>query len=391
MKALVFDRSKNEWDKSIGFEMIDLPEPALDESKNLEDATSVIIKLKYAGVCGSDRNFWYRTAFKSEVYNSLDKEKRDVRIVGHEFLGEVIAKGSRVDELREKENPNPNFKVEVGDLISGDSHVTCGKCYQCQRGEQNVCTNELILGITTNGIFAEYAKIPAKNLWPVDIKKIRPEIAAAYDPFGNAVHATTKVDLKDKTVAILGCGAIGLFSIVLAKNFGAKKIIAVDVNENNLKMAKASGADEVIKIISSSQDAQDSNKEVVKKVLELTDGIGADVAMEMAGHNSSVSNAIESVRRGGHIILFGLKDGDFIIPKFSSLIIRGITLHGVIGREIFKTWQIAQKVLENKKSQDVIWDVILRKGEGSIFPFQEFNKESFEKAMRDNPKIIFKF
>lgn len=394
MKALVFDRSKNIWDKSVGFEMLELPKPFLDEKKNPEDATSVIIKLKYAGVCGSDKNLWYRTAFKDMIHDSLDRENKNVRITGHEFIGDIIEQGSMVHSLYHDADPKNIAKIKIGSLVSGDSHVTCGRCYQCRIGEQNVCMNESILGITIDGIFAEYAKIPAKNLWPVDITKVRSEIASIYDPFGNAVYATTKVDLRGQRVAIFGVGPIGLFSVLLARHFGSAKVIAVDVNKENLKIAKKLGAHETI-LISAKKKKEpfEYDKNVIDKIMELTYGKGVDVSMEMAGYNSSINNTIEATRRGGHIILFGLKDGDVVIPKFSKAIIRGLTFHGIIGREIFRTWQIAQRVLNDKTNgiQDAIWNIILKKGEGTILPFKDFSKESFEEAMKAHPKIILKF
>ena len=123
-----------------------------------------------------------------------------------------------VEELYSDPDPNNKAKVKVGSLVSGDSHVTCGKCYQCRLGEANVCANDSILGISINGIFAEYVKIPAKNLWPIDESRIRPEIAAIMDPFGNAVHAISKIKaIGGARVAVLGCGPIGLFSILLLR------------------------------------------------------------------------------------------------------------------------------------------------------------------------------
>lgn len=393
MKTLVFDKSKNIWEKSKGFEMVDIPEPVLDEKKNPQDAISVIVKIKYAGVCGSDKNLWHRTAFKDMIHDSLAREKKDVRIVGHEFFGEIIKEGSMVKSLYFDPDPQNIAKVQVGSFVSGDSHVTCGKCYQCRIGEEHVCMNEAILGISIDGIFTEYAKIPAKNLWPVDISKLRPEIASIYDPFGNAVHAVTKVDLRGQRVAIFGCGPIGLFSVLLARHFGAAKVIAIDVNKANLYMAKELGAHETILIEKKNKQKDwEPDQEAIKKIMELTYGKGVDVSIEMAGYNSSINNTIEATRRGGHVILFGLKDGDISIPKFSRAIIRGLTFHGIIGREIFRTWQIAQRVLNDKTNgiQDAIWNVILKQGKGTIIPFKEFTKEGFEEAIQENPKIIFK-
>src|SRR3990167_5622565 len=148
-----------------------------------------------------------------------------MRITGHEFVGEIVEIGSMVKSLYYDTDLQNKAKIEVGSLVSGDSHVTCGRCYQCRIGEGNVCMNEAILGISIDGIFAEYVKVPAKNLWPVDERRVRPEVAAIYDPFGNAVHATTKVDFRGQRVAIFGAGAVGMFSILLLRRFGAAKII----------------------------------------------------------------------------------------------------------------------------------------------------------------------
>lgn len=393
IKALTLDVKKDGWEKSRGFVMRSVPMPVLDEKKNPEDATSVILKIKYAGVCGSDRGIWYRNAWKDGIHDSLKREGKTMRITGHEFLGEIIQAGSMVKRLYYDKDPHNKAKIEVGSLVSGDSHVTCGRCYQCRIGEQNVCLNESILGITIDGIFAEYVKVPAKNLWAVDITRLRPEIASIYDPFGNAVHATTKVDFRGQRVAIFGCGPIGLFSVLLAHHFGAAKVIAVDVLKENLKMAKKLGAHETILIPKvKKKNVWESDPSVIAKIMKLTYGKGVDVSMEMAGAFSSVNNAIDSTRRGGDAIFFGLKDGDLIIPKFSRLVVRGLTIHNIIGRQIFRTWQIAQRILNDKSNgiQDAIWNVILKKGKGTILEFKKFTPKSFEKAMAENPKIIFK-
>lgn len=367
--------------------------PILDEAKNPEDALSVIVKVKYAGVCGSDRGLWHRTAFKDMVHDSLAREGKKVRITGHEFVGEIVETGSMVNRLYYDPDPKNKAKVEVGALVSGDSHVTCGRCYQCRIGEGEVCINEAILGISIDGIFAEYVKVPAKNLWPVDTTRVRPEIAAIYDPFGNAVHSATAVDLRGQRVAIFGCGPVGLFSILLARNFGAAKVIAVDVNPENLRIAKELGAHETIQIEKKQKSNEwDSDPEVISRIMELTYGKGVDVSMEMAGPFSSVNNCIDATRRGGDVIFFGIKDGDLVIPKFSRVVVRGLTIHNIIGRQIFRTWQIAQRVLQDKTNgiQEAIWKTILKEGKGTVVDFKSFTQESFEKSMNENPKVIFK-
>ncbi len=393
IKALTLDLKKDGWDKSRGFVMREVLMPTLDEKKNPADATSVILKIRYAGVCGSDRGIWYRNAWKDGVHESLKREGKSMRITGHEFVGEIVAAGSMVKNLYSDTDPHNKAKIEIGSLVSGDSHVTCGRCYQCRIGEQHVCINESILGITIDGIFAEYVKIPAKNLWAVDTTRLRPEIAAIYDPFGNAIHATTVVDFRGQRVAIFGCGPIGLFSILLARNFGAAKVIAVDILPENLKMAKKLGAHETILIPKNKKkEPWASDPSVIDRIMKLTYGKGVDISMEMAGAFSSVNNAIDGVRRGGNVIFFGLKDGNLVIPKFSRLITRGLTIHNIIGREIFRTWQIAQRILNDKTNgiQDAIWNVILKKGKGTILSFKDFTPKSFEKVMNQNPKIIFK-
>lgn len=400
IKALTLDIGKDGWEGSRGFVLREVPMPILDEKENPEDALSVILKIRYAGVCGTDRGLWHRAAFRDLFHASLKREGKTMRILGHEFVGEIVAMGSMVPRLyNDLDEKNP-VKIEIGALASGDSHITCGRCYQCRIGEAHVCLNEAILGISIDGVFAEYVKIPAKNLWAVDERRVRPEIAAIYDPFGNAVHASTVVDMRGQRVAIFGCGPVGMFSILLAQRFGAAKIIAADINEANLKMAKELGAHETILITKTNKEHEyDSDKAAVERIMELTYGKGVDISMEMAGPASSLNNCILSARRGGHVIAFGIKDGAMTIPNFSpNVVVKGLTIHGIIGREIFKTWQIAQRMLSDKTNgiQDAIWNVILKKGlpaqagEGTILSMQDFTPDSFEKSMNAHPKILFK-
>lgn len=394
VQALTFDSKTDGWDKSRGFVMREVPMPVLDEKNNPEDALAVIVKMRFAGVCGSDRGLWYRKAFKDMVLGSLEKEGKTMRITGHEFVGEIVEVGSMVPRLYHDPDAQNPVKIEKGSLVSGDSHITCGRCYQCRLGEGHVCMNEAILGISIDGIFAEYVKIPARNLWAVDERRVRPEIAAIYDPFGNAVHATTVTDFRGQRVAVFGAGAIGMFAILLLQRFGAAKIIAVDVNEANLEMAKKLGAHETI-LIKKGNKAHDweADQEAIDKIMELTYGKGVDVSMEMAGAPASFNNCIQATRRGGHVVAFGIKDGDMTIPNFSRMIVvRGLTIHGIIGREIFKTWQIAQRMLSDKTNgiQEAIWNIILKGGKGTVLDLKDFTPEGFEKAMETHPKILFK-
>src|SRR3990167_9669146 len=380
--GLTFDTKADGWDRSQGFIKREVAMPQLDEAAQAEDALSVLLEIQYAGMCGTDRGIWQRQVFKELIHSSLAAEGKTQRILGHEFVGKVVKAGSLVGTL---------YGLREGDAVSGDSHVTCGRCFQCRVGEEEVCQDQKILGISTDGIFARYVKVPAKNLWAVDFARVRPEVAAILDPFGNAVHACSKVDLRGKRVGILGCGPIGMFTILLCRTFGASKIIAVDRNSENLDIARELGADRAILISRKDASTYLPDKKLENAVRKLTYGKGVDVAFEMAGGNESVSNALSIARNGGDVILFGLKDGDFTIPKFSQIIVKRLNLHGVIGRQIFQTWQTSQRILHDKKNgvQDKIWSVILKRGRGTVMDFDKYTPELFKDKMK-YPKILLK-
>ncbi len=382
MKALIYDKSKMDWDSSIGFEMAEVPKPTLEPHNNIEDLNNVIIKPKFAGVCGSDRGIWFRKSFGDMIYESLDAEGKDYRIIGHELLGEIIEIGDKAKR---------ELGLEVGDIVSAESHIICGTCYQCKIGDNHVCEKNYIIGISYDGCFAEYIKLPGNVLWPTNTQKIRPEVAAVQEPFGNAVHACTKVNLRGKRVAIFGCGTIGLFAIMVAKAFGATMVIGIEPNPKHQEMAKKLGADFIIDPPLQAKEGLYHNPEVTNEIKKITHGVGVDVALEMTGLNVSINNAISSTRRGGDVILFGLKSGNAIIEHIDRLIINGISLHSVVGRRIWETWHYTRYLLEgdfgiNKK----IWEIILQEGE-TLYPFYEFDKKSFEDAINSNPKVVFKF
>ncbi len=203
MWALTYDRATDPWDKTRGLWKREVPKPTLDESRDPDDAERVLVRVRYAGFCGSDRGIWFRRAFGSMIHESLEREHKTLRVVGHELLGEVLAMGSRAHE---------RTNARVGDTVTTESHLVCERCYQCARGERHVCADNVIIGISADGCFSEYAKLPAKTLWPVDLTKMRAEVAAIQEPFGNAVHCAQQVNLEGQRVAILGCGPSGSFS-----------------------------------------------------------------------------------------------------------------------------------------------------------------------------------
>jgi threonine 3-dehydrogenase len=386
MKCLAFDKSSMVWDKSRGFKKVEAPVPVLDEAGDPSDSDQVLVKVIYAGFCGSDRGIWNRTAFKGMIFDSLKRERKSTRIIGHELVGEIVKVGSRA---------RARFGYTPKDIVSTESHIICGTCYQCRIGQTHICSQDVIIGIGRDGCFAEYIKLPANVLWPTNPRRIKMKVAALQEPFGNAVHACTTADLRGKTVAVFGCGTIGLFVIMVARALGATRVIGIEPNPNNVKMAKELGADDVIcvDLSRSAPHAWSADKELVKDVRDAFGGIGPDVSMEMAGFNSSVNNAIQSTRRGGDVILFGLKQGNFHIQAFDRLIVNGLTLHSVIGRRIFETWYITRNLLEDRTNgiQDKIADVILGGGEDAVVHIDEFSPDSFEDTLAAWPKPLIQF
>ena len=378
MTALTFDRSRESWPNSTGFVKERVRIPQLTD----DDRDMALIRVHMAGFCGSDRGIWWRKAFGDMIESSLDEESSNKRIIGHEFLGQVIAIGGDVTRVR------------VGDMVAAESHIVCQTCLQCLNDELHVCANDKIIGISHDGCFAEYIKLPARCLWPTDLTKIRPEVAAIQEPFGNAVHACQATDLRGKHVAIIGCGTIGLFAILIAKGMGAQKVIGIEVDDHHIELAEKLGCDLIIKPnLPPKEQPWISDPQLVQSVLNETNGLGVDVALEMVGINSSLNNALKIVRRGGHVVLFGVRNGDMQIEDYHRVVMNGIQLHGVVGRRIFDTWFVTRQLLEDKSNgiQDAVFNIILNKGEGTIVSIEDWEKESFEKTIHDHPKPIIRF
>lgn len=386
MWALTFDRTRESWNQSKGMIRERVPRPVLDESyPNSRDASQVIIKVRYAGFCGSDRGIWWRKSFGDMVSSSLDADSKNRRVFGHELLGEIVEVGSRV---------TAKYGYIPGDIVSTESHIACGTCVQCRLGQSHVCADDRIIGISMDGCFSNYVKLPAKALWRTDISRIRPEVAAIQEPFGNAVHACQKTDLRGKNVAILGTGTIGLFAVLIARAMGARQVIGVEPDPHHRELAKALGCDHVLTPPAPPKDEPwRSSPELCNHIRALTDGVGVDVAMEMAGFNSSLNNALHMVRRGGDVVLFGVRNGDFIYENAHRIVMNGLNLHGVVGRRIFETWNLTRALLEQTDNgiQDAIWNVILRKGEGTIVSIDDFATGAFEATMTNHPKVLLKF
>lgn len=380
MKALVLSVNRDTWSTTRGYELKEVADPTLDESRNNADADRVLIEPIFAGVCGTDKGIWFRKAFKESIVSHLEKDARSHFVMGHELLGRVTALGSRA---------KARGRFQLGQVVSAESHIYCGHCPMCLAGDQHVCANERIIGVTWDGVFAEKVKLPENVLWATDLNRIRPEVAGVQEPFGNAVHVCTpnmlgsnlrESEMRGKTVAIFGCGTIGMFAILIARAMGARKVIGIEPNEKNKAKALALGADKVIA-------PSDHSAEEIR---EFCDGYGADYALEMSGFPSSLVQAIHGARRGGHIVLFGLSGGDLTIPHFEEVITAGKRMHAVVGRRVFSTWEITKQLLEDRANgiQDQVWKHVLEEGKGTILPLAEFTPARFEKNLTEHPKTL---
>ena len=247
--------------------------------------------------------------------------------------------------------------------------------------------------MSRDGGFAEYIKLPAKVLWPTDIDRIDLEVAAIQEPFGNAVHACTRVDLRGKTVGIFGTGTIGLFATMIAKPLGAARVLGIEPDGERRELARRAGADAVLSVHAGGLGDPSSDPELVAAVREQTGGVGLDVALEMSGFNSSLNNAVRSTRRGGDVVLFGLHSGDFVVEQFERVIMNGLVLTSVIGREIFRTWTFTKRLLEDRSNgiQDKIVDLVLHGGRDTILDIADFEPARFETMLRQYPKILLRF
>jgi len=272
-------------------------------------ATDVLVKVKVASICGTDLHIyeWDRWA-QNRIHPPL--------IPGHEFCGEVVAYGDEVTSVKE------------GDFVSAEMHVACGKCLQCRTGEAHICQNVKIIGVDTDGAFAEYVVIPESNIWNL-APGIPQEYASILDPLGNAVHTVLAGEIAARTVAITGAGPIGLFAIAVARAVGAATVFAIEVNEHRRNVAKKMKADYVL----------DPSKEDVRSIImEKTGGLGVDVVLEMAGHPDAIRTAFDIVRRGGRISLLGLTSKPISLNFSEDIIFKGLTVQGINGRRMYQTW-----------------------------------------------------
>lgn len=384
MRALTYDRAKDPWATTTGLRLQSVPKPRLDMCRDYRDAAMVLVRPLLTGFCGSDRGIWHRRSFGDMIAASLTAEGRDVRVMGHELLGEIVEVGPAAVR---------DFGYQPGDIVSAESHIVDDTCYQCRVGDRHVCATAQIIGISLDGCFSEFVKLPAKTLWPSDIRKIRPEVAALQEPFGNAVHACTKVNLRGQSVAIIGLGTIGLFAVTVARALGARQIIGIEPVERNRRMALALGADAVIAPSQPTAGSYIHDAMITEEMRGLTGGVGVDVAIEMSGATASLNTAIAGARRGGNVIMFGLKSGDAVIEHIDRVIVDGISLHSVVGRRIWETWHITRNLLEAREPDihAAVFDVILDGARDCVVPIDDFDPTTFERLIDTHPKVLIRW
>jgi threonine 3-dehydrogenase len=300
------------------------PGPGLDVLQVKEPkigGRDVLIKVRIAGICGTDLH----------IYNwdqwSANRIKPPV-ILGHEFCGDVVEIGPDVT------------KVSVGDYVSAECHMACEQCYQCRTGQAHICANVKVCGIDRHGAYATYISIPEQYIWKLD-NDIQPELAAILDPIGNAVYTVLAGEVPGTTMAVVGCGPIGLASIPIAKACGATTVAGFDMSEYRLEMAeKQMGADYVVDV---------SKVDTLTAAKDITKGVGFDVVLEMSGHPQGIENAFKMCRAGGRVSLLGLPKTPVTIDLANDVVLRGITAIGIHGRRMYQTWFEMTRLIQSKR------------------------------------------
>ena len=281
---------------------------------------SVLVEVLSTSVCGTDVHIFDWDEWASSRLNLP-------LTIGHELSGKVIEVGSNVESINR------------GDFISAESHITCGSCLQCNKGLSHLCNVVKLRGVDFDGCFADFALIDKSSIW-VNDSNISPEIASIQEPFGNALHSLTYTDVKDETVLILGCGPIGLCAIALCRLFGAEQIFAVDISEYRLDLASKMGATEIINATSDNYH---------QGIMDMTNGLGVGILLELSGSPIALSEGLKLVRSGGYVSLLGLPSKNVSIDVSNNIILKGLTVQGIFGRIIPKTWEETSKLLTSNK------------------------------------------
>ena len=284
-----------------GLTLTDLPMPEVGHN-------DLLIKITKTAICGTDMHIW----------NWDEWAQKTIPVpmqVGHEYIGTVAAMGQEVQGF------------SIGQRVSGEGHITCGYCRNCRAGRRHLCRNTVGVGVNRAGAFAEYLVIPAFNAFPIP-DEISDDLAAIFDPFGNAVHTALSFNLIGEDVLITGAGPIGIMAVAIAKHVGARHVVITDVNDYRLDLARQMGATRAVNVL---------NQDLKTVMSELHMHEGFDVGLEMSGNPSAFRQMLEQMNHGGKIALLGIPPSNTAID-WNQVIFKGLEIKGVYGREMFETW-----------------------------------------------------
>jgi threonine 3-dehydrogenase len=303
MKALV--KGKRE----PGLWLEEIPEPAIG-------INDVLIRVRRAGICGTDVH----------IYNWDEWAQRTIPVpmaIGHEFVGEIVAVGSNVGDFR------------AGDLVSGEGHVVCGRCRNCLAGRRHLCAHIQGLGVNRPGAFADFIAMPVTNLWrhkpDIDL-----DVAAIFDPFGNAVHTALSFPVLGEDVIITGAGPIGIMAAAVVRHAAARHIVITDKNPYRLDLARKMG-------VTRAADTAQTPLSQVQKELGMQEGF--DVGLEMSGHGSALREMIANMSHGAKIAMLGIPTHEIAID-WTTVVFNMLTVKGIYGREMYETWYKMGVMLE---------------------------------------------
>ena len=281
----------------------------LDETAKPElGHNDLLIKIRKTAICGTDVH----------IYNWDEWAQNTIPVpmtVGHEYVGTVAGMGEEVGGFT------------IGDRVSGEGHITCGYCRNCRAGRRHLCNNSVGVGVNRAGAFAEYLVIPAVNAFKIPAN-ISDDLAAIFDPLGNAVHTALSFDLVGEDVLITGAGPIGIMAAAVARHAGARHVVITDINDYRLDLASQLGATRTVNV---------SNEDLGEVMAELEMTEGFDVCMEMSGVPAAIHQILEKINHGGKIAMLGIPSSQTAID-WSHVIFKGVTIKGIYGREMFETW-----------------------------------------------------
>jgi threonine 3-dehydrogenase len=304
MKALVKSRSER------GLWLEEIPEPTIG-------INDVLIRVQKTGICGTDVH----------IYQWDDWAQKTIPVpmaIGHEFVGEIVQVGSNVNDFH------------PGDIVSGEGHVTCGRCRNCLAGRRHLCAQTQGVGVNRPGAFAEFISLPMSNIWRHHAG-IDKDVAAIFDPFGNAVHTALSFNVVGEDVLITGAGPIGIMSIPVVRHAGARHVVITDMNPYRLDLARRMGATLAI-------NPNETSLAEVLKQLHMAEGF--DVGLEMSGNSAALRDMIAHMSHGGKIAILGIPARESQMD-WRQVIFNMITIKGIYGREMYETWYKMSVLLES--------------------------------------------